>query len=66
MPVEEFKEDKPAEYQALVKEGKLGDRLVDAYPPIVIRTVRIFGWTALGVGFSIVLWILYAMVFAYR
>jgi cytochrome b subunit of formate dehydrogenase len=66
MPVEEFKEDKPAEYQALVKGGKLGDRLVDAYPPIVIRAVRIFGWTALGVGFSIVLWILYAMVFAYR
>jgi cytochrome b subunit of formate dehydrogenase len=66
MPVEEFKEDKPAEYQALVKEGKLEDRLVEAYPPIVIRAIRIFGWTALAVGFSIVLWILYAMIFAYR
>jgi len=66
MPVEEFKEDKPAEYQALVREGKLEPCLVDPYPPIVIRAIRIFGWSALAVGFSIVLWILYAMVFAYR
>jgi cytochrome b subunit of formate dehydrogenase len=66
MPLEEFKEDKPAEYQALVKNGTLEEHLVEAYPPIVLRSVRAFGWTALGVGFSIVLWILYAMVFAYR
>jgi cytochrome b subunit of formate dehydrogenase len=66
MPVEEFKEDKPAEYQALVREGKLEPCLVDPYPPIVIRAIRIFGWSALAVGFSIVLWILYAMMFAYR
>jgi cytochrome b subunit of formate dehydrogenase len=42
MPVEEFKEDKPAEYGKLVRAGRL------------------------GVGFSIVIWILYAMIFAYR
>jgi cytochrome b subunit of formate dehydrogenase len=66
MPVEEFKEDKPAEYNALVKKGNLEAHLVEAYPPIVIRAFRIFGWTALAVGFSIVLWILYAMIFAYR
>ncbi len=66
MPVEEFKEDKPAEYQALVREGKLESCLVDPYPPIVIRAIRIFGWSALAVGFSIVLWILYAMMFTYR
>ncbi len=66
MPVEEFKEDKPAEYDALVKKGNLEAHLVEAYPPIVIRAFRIFGWTALAVGFNIVLWILYAMIFAYR
>lgn len=27
---------------------------------------RAFAWTALAVGFGIVLWILYAMLFAYR
>jgi len=37
-----------------------------AYPPIVIQTIRAFAWMALATGFSIVLWIVYAMLFAYR
>lgn len=66
MTVEDLKEDKPAEYEALVKEGKLDRFLVEPYPPIVIRVIRIFGWTALSLGFSIVIWIIYAMLFAYQ
>jgi len=66
MDLEEFEEDKPAEYEHLVREGRLSDSLVEAYPPIVIRAVKFFGWTALTVGFSIVVWIIYAMIFAYR
>jgi cytochrome b subunit of formate dehydrogenase len=66
MPVAEFKRDKPAEYDQLVAEGKLGEFLVEAYQPVVIRTIRIFAWTALGIGVSMVLLIVYAMVFAYR
>jgi len=66
MDVEELREDKPAEYEALVKRGELEKHLVEPYPPIVLRVVRAFGWAALGVGFSIVLWIVYAMLFAYR
>ncbi|HET9250530.1 MAG TPA: hypothetical protein VFP58_00265 [Candidatus Eisenbacteria bacterium] len=66
MPLEEFKRDKPAEYEALVKSGELEGHLVEAYPPIVIRAVRAFGWTALTMGTLIVIWIVYAMVFAYR
>jgi cytochrome b subunit of formate dehydrogenase len=66
MSLEEFREDKPAEYEALVKSGKLETHLVEPYPPIVIRAVRAFGWTALSVGFAIVIWIVYAMLFAYR
>lgn len=66
MPLEELKRDKPREYEALVAEGKLEDKMEDAYPPIVIRAIRSFGWAALAVGFSIVLWIIYAMIFAYR
>jgi hypothetical protein len=30
----------------------------------VIRTFRAFGWTALTLGILIVIWIVYAMVFA--
>lgn len=66
MGLEEFKQDKPAEYEALVRKGELDKHLVEPYPPIVIRAVRIFAWTALAVGFSIVVWIIYAMLFAYR
>lgn len=40
--------------------------LVEPYPPVVIRVIRAFGWTALGIGFGIVVWIVCAMVFAYR
>ncbi len=66
MPIREFREDKPGEFEDLVRTGRLESRLVEAYPPIVIRTIRAFAWTALTVGTLIVLWIIYAMVFAYR
>ena len=66
MPVEEFRRDKPAEYQALLERGDLGKHLVESYPPIVIRTIRAFAWTALAIGFGMVVWIIYAMLFAYR
>lgn len=66
MRVEELKRDKPREYEALVASGKLEEKMEEAYPPIVIRAIRSFAWVALAVGFSIVLWIVYAMLFAYR
>ena len=66
MPVEEFKEDKPAEYEKLAAAGELEKHMVDPQPPIVVRAVRFFAWTALAVGLLMVLMIIYAMVFAYR
>jgi len=66
MPLEELERDKPKEYEALVASGKLEERMEEAYPAIVTRTIRAFAWGALAVGFSIVLWIIYAMLFAYR
>ena len=66
VPIAEFKRDKPAEYEALVAEGKLEQHLVEPYPPVVIRAIRGFAWGALGLGSLMVLWIVYAMVFAYR
>ncbi|MBZ5527332.1 MAG: cytochrome c3 family protein [Acidobacteriia bacterium] len=64
--LEEMRRDKPREVQALAAAGKLEEKMDAAYPPIVTRTIRAFAWSALAVGFSIVLWILYAMLFAYR
>lgn len=66
MDLDELQRDKPLEYRALVERGELEKHLVDPYPPIVIKAARIFGWCALTIGFSIVVWIIYAMVFAYR
>jgi len=66
MPLEELKRDKPREYDALVADGTLEAHMEVAYQPIVIRTIRAFAWVALALGFSIVLWILYAVLFAYR
>ena len=66
MPLAEFKRDKPAEYEALVGAGKLEENLIWPYQQVVIRTYRVIAWTALAVGTLMVLWIIYAMVFAYR
>jgi cytochrome b subunit of formate dehydrogenase len=66
MPLVEFKRDKPAEYEELVASGKLEENLVWPYQRVVIRTFRAFAGTALAVGTLMVLWIIYAMVFAYR
>ena len=64
--VEELQEDKPREYEELLKSGRLQELVVEEHPPVVIKTMKAFGWTALALGFSIVLLIIYAMVFAYR
>ena len=66
IPLEEFKLDRPDEYKKLVESGELEKQLVEPYPPIVIKAIKIFGWTALIIGLSMVIWIIYAMIFVYR
>jgi thiosulfate reductase cytochrome b subunit len=66
VPLAELKRDKPREYAALVASGRLEEHLAEPHPEIVVKAFRMFAWTALGIGFSIVIWIIYAMVFAYR
>ena len=50
----------------LIASGELQSRLAEPQPEIVVRVIRGFAWVALSVGFSIVVWIIYAMIFAYR
>ncbi len=66
MPVAELQRDKPREYARLVAAGELEQHLEEPQPAIVVKAFRAFAWTALGIGFSVVVWIIYAMVFAYR
>ena len=66
MSVAELKRDKPGEYDELVASGRLQANLAEPHPAVVIKTIRVFAWCALAAGFSIVVWIIYAMIFAYR
>jgi len=66
MPLAELKRDKPREYAALVASGQLEDRLEQPQPEIVVKAIRFFAWIALTIGFGVVIWIIYAMLFAYR
>ncbi len=66
MPLEEFKRDRPREYEALVAAGKLEENLMAAPNPLAVKMWRRLGFTALGVGLALIALILYAMIFAYR
>jgi cytochrome b subunit of formate dehydrogenase len=66
MKLAELKRDKPREYELMVARGELEDKLVEPYPPIVIRAFRAYAWCTLALGSAIAIWIVYAMIFAYR
>ncbi len=66
MRLAELKHDKPRWYEELEASGELERRLEDPPSPAFTRGVRIFGFTALALGFTLVLLIIYAMLFAYR
>jgi predicted CXXCH cytochrome family protein len=66
IPLEEFKQDRPREYEELVKSGELEARLVPAPDPRDVRKWRVFGTIAVSLGILMVLLILYAAIFGYR
>ena len=66
VPLEEYKIDRPGDYKKLRDSDKLEEQLVEPYPDFIIRGIKIFGWIALSLGFSIIVWIIYAMIFAYK
>ncbi len=66
VPLEEFKMDRPREYEELVRSGELEKHLVEPLPPIVIRGLKIFGSVALTIGLALVFLIIWAVVFGYR
>ena len=66
MSIEELKEDRPRQYKALLESGELNHRLVDPPPDWLVKASRIFGFTALIIGMSIIIMIIYSMIFLYR
>jgi len=66
MSVDELRHDRPRLYQQLVASGELERHLADPPSPGFSRLVRVFGFTALTIGFTLVVLIIYAMLFSYR
>jgi cytochrome b subunit of formate dehydrogenase len=66
VPLDELKRDKPREYEELVASGRLEETLVDPYPSKRERLLKLFGFTALAVGLTLIGLIVYSMLFGYR
>ena len=66
VPLEEFKRDRPREYQELTENGGLERLLMPAPQPLVVKFWRRFGFAALGIGLSLIGLILYAAIFVYK
>jgi cytochrome b subunit of formate dehydrogenase len=66
VPLGELKRDKPREYERLAASGELERTFVDPFPRGLERAFRIFGFTALAVGLTLIALIVYSMIFGYR
>ena len=59
VPEEEYKKDRPHEYEQLVKSGKINDvRVEKEFTKEQMRTIKIFGFTALFAGIFMVILII--------
>ena len=67
IPLEEFKHERPREYEQLKNEGTLRQKLVRTAPARWLSIwSRIFGIFCLLLGFSLVGMIIWAMIFQYK
>jgi cytochrome b subunit of formate dehydrogenase len=67
VPLEEYKHDRPEAVKALRESGELR-RVVTTQriSPRRARAIRIFGFTALGLGVTLVILIIYSVLFGYK
>ena len=64
VPLEEYKEDRPHEYEQLKKSGKLKDvMVVKNFTRQKMQMIRIFGFVALFTGIILVGLIIYSLFF---
>ena len=64
--IEEFKLDRPHEYQEMVENGTLEQHIVQPPTKFMESVIRIFGWAALLTGLSIVVWIIISIIINYK
>jgi len=66
VPLEEFKKDRPREYQQAVESGELEKMLMAPPVPLAVKLWKRLGFVALTVGLLLVALIIYAQLIAYR
>lgn len=66
MTLEELEHDKPRLFEELVATGELEKHLAEPASPALVLSAKVFGYTALAVGFTLVVLIIYAMLVTYR
>ena len=66
VPLEEFKRDRPREYQQALESGELEKMLMAPPVPLAVKLWKRLGFVALAVGLLLVALIIYAQLIAYR
>jgi predicted CXXCH cytochrome family protein len=67
VPVDEYKNDRPEEYQKLKESGELKKRVVlREVSPRKMLLVRVFGYSFLLIGIGMILLIIFSMLFGYH
>jgi cytochrome b subunit of formate dehydrogenase len=69
VPLDELRHDKPAEYEEFVEQASDEERtrrIVGPAAPRTERLYRIFGFTALFIGLTLIALIVFTMLFGYR
>lgn len=66
VPLEELKEDRPREYEEVMRSRDIRKHLDQPPHPLLVKAGRWFGGIALLLGLSLILLIIYAEVFGYR
>jgi hypothetical protein len=69
VPLEELRHDKPGEYEDLMALGsveEIEEKLAERFNTRWERMFKIGGFTALGIGLTLVALIIYSMLFAYK
>jgi cytochrome b subunit of formate dehydrogenase len=66
MPYDHFKNDRPREYAALKESGRLKKVIIKQESrPKWERTVKLFGYSFLLIGLTLIVLIIYSMIFGY-
>ncbi len=66
IPLEEFKHDRPREYEMVKKDGTLRKRLGKAPSDWLVKGAHFFGLCCLIFGYALIGMIIYAMIFQYK